>query len=122
LIIGVGIDALEISRMARELAQDGRGFTEGLFLPEEIARGECAPQPAACFASLFAAKEALIKALSITRVDTAIYREMEVRPGPEGVRLSGRALFAARKRRVTSIRLSCVETGGLAVAAAILEA
>jgi holo-[acyl-carrier protein] synthase len=122
LIVGVGIDALEVSRMARELARDGRGFTEGLFLPSEIFLGEHAPDPAACFAGLFAAKEALIKALSITRADTAIYREMEVRPEPEGVRFSGRALAAAAERGVTSIHLGLAGAGGLAVAAAVLEA
>jgi phosphopantetheine--protein transferase-like protein len=125
LIVGVGIDALEIHRMARELARDREGFTESLFLPDESARCERSHDPAGAFALCFAAKEALIKALALARVDFGIYREMEVCPDGAGSAhaiLTDRALEAAGARRVKAIRLSLCRTAGLAMAAAVLTA
>ncbi len=124
MIAGVGIDLLEVARMRREIARDGLGFAEEVFLPAEIERCEGAGDPAGCYAVLFAAKEAVVKALALRSPDFSVWREMEVRPregGGHEVLLSGRTRSTAEARRVKALHLSCCRTETVAAALAVVE-
>ena len=115
---GIGLDLCEITRMEK-LLQDGR-FLDRYFTPAEIAyvrsRGKSA---AATLAGLFAAREALGKALG-GGLDFEM-KEAEVchtENGARFFRLSGRL-----KERVGNCRLflSISHDGGMAAAVCLLE-
>lgn len=79
MIIGIGLDVVEIDRIARALARHGGRFAPRFFTPREQSychRG--GPRVAAArFAARFAAKEAFVKALGTGFVGGA-WRDIEV--------------------------------------------
>ncbi len=124
MVVGVGTDLLEVARVARELARDGRGFVRQVFSPAE--RGECEAQrfPARHYAARFAAKEALVKALAPRGGDLSAWREVEVRSPGEGsacVVLHGAMRRLAESRGVRRVWLSTAHTAEVAAAGVILE-
>lgn len=64
MILGIGIDMVKIDKIRKAIGKWGSGFTERIFNPEElegIAKGKIYHQR---LAARFAAKEAVIKAIS----------------------------------------------------------
>jgi holo-[acyl-carrier protein] synthase len=123
MIVGIGIDLLDVGRMARELAHEGAGFRDDVFTPSEIAYCEAKAHPAQHFAARFAAKEACWKALGVLR-DGAPLREVEVeRPvgAPPRLVLRGRAKEVADGLGVTRAHASLTHTSTLASASVLLE-
>lgn len=76
MIIGVGCDIIEISRICKAIRNPL--FVERLFTPEEISRGLQYRQPASYFAGRFAAKEALSKALGTGIGSKLSWKSMEI--------------------------------------------
>ena len=62
MIVGVGVDLVEIARIRALLERYGERFLTRIFLPEEIAYVRTLSDPAPALAARFAAKEAFIKA------------------------------------------------------------
>ncbi len=119
MIVGVGVDVMEIDRFAASLARQPR-LAERCFTPDEIAYCAGKPFPPQHFAARFAAKEAVGKALGrgMTR-----WREVEVvrgRGAPTVALHDHYAEWAAR-RGITHIHLSLTHSRGVAVAVAIAE-
>jgi holo-[acyl-carrier protein] synthase len=124
VIVGVGVDALEVSRMRRELLRGDPGFCAGLFTRDEIDACSARRFPARHFAAHFAAKEALLKALGAERLDTGVYREAEVRHSRSGVPrmvLRARLRRLARRRGADRVLLSLTAAREVAVAMVVLE-
>lgn len=63
LIVGIGIDLVEIERIERMAARHGDAFLRKVFTPEEIAFCSGKNRPGQHYAARFAAKEAALKAL-----------------------------------------------------------
>lgn len=87
----VGIDIVQISRIADSLTQFGDRFTQRLYTNDELA--DVAAQPVPGLAERFAAKEAALKALDLCEAGID-WREMEVRRLPDGtcrLQLHGKA-------------------------------
>jgi holo-[acyl-carrier-protein] synthase len=81
MVLGIGLDALNVARMTRELAREDGGFLDAVFTPREVA--ECAGDPRE-FALRFALKEAASKALGTGMRDGVSWPEIEVlRSGPD---------------------------------------
>lgn len=73
MLIGIGVDILQIERFRRSLARFGRGYLDELFSEEELARSWVSMNltEAAFFARAFCAKEACAKALG-TGIDPTV--------------------------------------------------
>ena len=99
MIVGIGCDILDISRVKRQLGADD-GFTAQIFTSEEIAYCRGKRYPERHFAARFAAKEAFFKAVSDgARVDIS-WHDVEVTNEASGkpvITLSGKAAELAGK-------------------------
>jgi holo-[acyl-carrier protein] synthase len=125
VIVGVGMDLVSVSRVARVLERRGERARERFFTAAEAARCGVARSPGESFAARFAAKEAFYKALGTGVGASGGWREVEVVSAPSGapgLRLAGRAAEAAAERGVSRIHLSLTHTGDLAAAVVVLEA
>lgn len=92
-IIGLGIDATEIPRIADTMAEYGDRFLQRVFTEGEIAYCRARRHAAQHFAARFAVKEAAMKALGTGRSRGVLWRDVEVvrRAGPPQLRLHGGA-------------------------------
>jgi holo-[acyl-carrier protein] synthase len=124
MILGTGIDLIEVARIAASLEKFGDRFVNRILLPDEIAYCLQHRQPAPFLAARFAAKEAISKAFG-TGIGAALgWQDMEVRRKESGepfvvLHGKGRDLFAARGAQ--KIHLSLTHTEHYAAATAILE-
>jgi holo-[acyl-carrier protein] synthase len=116
MIVGVGIDVVDIARFARALART-RGLAARLFTPAER------DLPPRSLAARFAAKEALAKSLGAPR--GLLWTDAEVTSvagGRPGLRVEGTVAAAAARLGVTRWHVSLSHDGGIASAVVIAEA
>lgn len=111
----VGVDIIEIERVARVLGQHGERFLNRVYTPAEVkySRGRV-PE----LAARFAAKEAISKALG-TGLRGVDWREMEILPDRRGkplVFLHGRALERAKYLGLNHFAVSLSHSRDFAVA------
>ena len=99
LVVGLGIDIVELDRVARSLERWGERLVSKLMEPEEAARLPADPPARArALALAIAAKEAASKALGTGWSRGVRWRDVDVTPGPPAtVRLGGGAAAAARR-------------------------
>lgn len=125
MIVGTGVDLIEIERIARSIARFGNRFLERVYTEGEIAYCQRKRYTAAeSFAARFAAKEAGAKALGTGIGFGVTWREIEVRRKPSGqplLEFSGRAAERARAMGVRNAALSLTHTATQAMAFVILE-
>jgi holo-[acyl-carrier protein] synthase len=125
MIVGLGTDMIEISRIERSLEQFGERFLKKIFTPGEISYCQRKKKNAAeSFAARFAAKEAGAKALGTGISRGITWKEIEVRREPGGrptLHLSGRARERAHQMGVARLSLSLTHSRDLAMAVVIAE-
>jgi len=116
--VRVGIDLIEISRIARALERYP-GFRERCFTEAERAYCDSKANPPQHYAARFAGKEAVGKALGSGVFFT--WREIEIagRPKP-GVTLSGKTRAWAERVGAGKIELSMTHSQELASAVCII--
>jgi holo-[acyl-carrier protein] synthase len=124
LIVGSGIDVIEIARVERALARSGARFEERVFSPAEIAHCRKFRRAAPHYALRFAAKEAVMKAVG-TGWSRGV-RWVDIETAPAGVaglalRLHGRVGEIARERGAASAHLAVTRSRSHAVAVVVLE-
>jgi holo-[acyl-carrier protein] synthase len=92
-IIGLGIDATDIPRVADVFKRYGDRFLRRVFTEEEIAYCTRRRNPVPHLAGRFAAKEACMKALGTGHSRGVLWKDIEVvrRGGPPQLRLHGGA-------------------------------
>jgi holo-[acyl-carrier protein] synthase len=92
-IIGLGLDATDIERIADAIARYGERFLSRIFTAGEIAYCTRRRDPAIHFAGRFAAKEAAMKALGTGHSLGVLWRDVEVvrLGGPPQLQLHGGA-------------------------------
>lgn len=119
MIVGVGVDIVEVGRIARALERQPDRFIQRMFTPQEIAYC-CASevQKHGRLAARFAAKEAALKALGlglrgVKWTDVEVLRDPEGRPS---LRLLGRLADIAREQGVTGFHVSISHTKEYALA------
>ncbi len=125
MIIGTGVDLVEISRVRSLVASKGQRALDRLFTAGEREYCERMANPARHLAARVAAKEAAFKALSGNDEARGIaWREMEIvldRYGRPSLLLHGRASVRARELGVTRTWVSLSHGDDLAAAFVVLE-
>jgi holo-[acyl-carrier protein] synthase len=117
-IIGLGVDATEIDRIAATIERYGDRFIRRVFTDGEIAYCTRRRVPAIHFAGRFAAKEAGMKALGTGHSQNVLWRDVEVvrGGGPPRLQFHGGAAarFAALGARSSLLSITHSETLALA--------
>jgi holo-[acyl-carrier protein] synthase len=113
-IIGLGLDATEIDRIAATIEQYGDRFLRRVFTEGEIAYCVRRRVPAIHFAGRFAAKEASMKALGTGHSQGVLWRDVEVvrHGGPPHLQFHGGAArrFAGMEAEASLISITHTET------------
>jgi holo-[acyl-carrier protein] synthase len=125
VIVGLGVDMVDIARVEQLLERHPARAATKLFTIRETEYARTRAQPARHYAARLAAKEAAFKALAGNDLARAIaWREIEVLPadgGPPGLVLHGRAAERAAQLRASKLWLSMSHADSSAVAFVILE-
>ena len=117
--MGVGIDLLEIDRMARALERRPR-LADRLFTPAEREYCLSRANPPQHFAARFAGKEAVGKALGCGVLFT--WKEIEiVGPPKPGVTLAGKTLAFAERVGMREIDVSLTHSHTVAAATCVAD-
>jgi holo-[acyl-carrier protein] synthase len=122
MVIGHGIDIVEMRKIEYLLARSGGEWTEGAFTAAEREQADPPPNHLQYFAGRYAAKEAVAKALGTGFSDDVAWLDIEILRQPAGspeVRLSGGALEAATDLGVSRWLVSISHSGDYAVASAL---
>ena len=116
----VGVDIIEISRIAQVVKRYGDRFLHRIYTQGELEY--CRGRPPQ-LASRFAAKEAVMKALGTGRrgLDWCEIEVMRQRGGPPSIRLHGRASKVAERRSIIDVALSLSHSREYAVASVVME-
>ena len=124
MIVGTGIDLVEIDRIHRSIERYGARFLNRIYTSAEQAYCLRKRKSAESFAARFAAKEAGAKALGtgisfgVAWLEIEVVRELSGRPS---LRFHGRAAQIAKRLGVTHAALSLTHTATLAQASVVLE-
>jgi holo-[acyl-carrier protein] synthase len=123
MILGTGIDIIEVDRIAERVGRDS-GFREMVFSLHEI--GYCEPKAARYehYAARFAAKEAFLKAVGRGWDRGLMLHEIEVVNQDNGkpeMRISGQTLLTLAPLGIRSIHVSLSHLKSFATAVVILE-
>jgi len=124
MILGLGMDIVEVARIAASMTKLGDAFVERLLLPEEIAYCRSHKDPAPFVAARFAAKEAIAKAFGTGIGAELSWHDMEIRRKESGepyVVLHGQGQILLTARRARTLHLTLTHTAQYAAATAILE-
>jgi holo-[acyl-carrier protein] synthase len=123
-ILGIGVDLVDIARIADMRKRQGDRMHDLVFLPKEVEYCLARANADECFAARFAAKEAVMKALGTGWAEGVAFSGIEVVRTGEGrpeVVLHGSTADKARELGAGRIHLSLSHSRGLAMAQAIVE-
>jgi holo-[acyl-carrier protein] synthase len=125
MIVGLGVDLVDIARVRRLIESRGDRAMARLFTDGERAYATYRVDPARHLAARIAAKEAAFKALSGNDLARGIgWRELEVFARDDGgpvLRLHGRAERRAAELGVARILVTISHSDTAAVAVVVLE-
>ena len=124
MILGTGIDLIEVARIASSFEKFGERFVNRILLPDEIAYCLQHRKPAPFLAARFSAKEAVSKAFGTGIGAQLGWQDLEIRRKESGepfvvLHGKGRDLFEARGAK--SLHISLTHTENYAAVTAILE-
>ena len=124
MIVGTGIDLVEIERIQRSVDRFGDRFLDRVYTAAEKAYCLRKRNAAESLAARFAAKEAGAKALGTGINHGVTWLEIEVIREPGGrptIAFRGRAREMAQRLGMKTAALSLTHTGSLAMASVVLE-
>jgi holo-[acyl-carrier protein] synthase len=124
-IFGIGIDVVEVERIADAIARHGEPFLARLFTTAERNYCEAQKKPALHFAARFAAKEAVSKALGTGIGGDAGWLDLEITRDPSGAPklcLSGAAAEFVKRNQITDVSISLSHAREYAAANAVAVA
>ena len=124
MILGIGIDIIEIERVKRMISRYGEKFLTRIFTESEISYCENKAYPEIHFSARFSAKEAFLKALGTGLSGGIRWRDVETVNDDDGkpdIRYSGKAEEYARKNGVIKVHLSISHSRDYSFAMVALE-
>jgi holo-[acyl-carrier protein] synthase len=125
MIIGIGVDLVEVARLEKAIAQYGARFLGRVFTAREVAYCEATARRAERYAARFAAKEAARKAIgAATPVVALAWHDVEIISSSEGapkLEFHGRAAELIKELEVARAHVSLSHTAEQAIAYVILE-
>jgi holo-[acyl-carrier protein] synthase len=124
MIVGSGIDLVEISRIQQSVQRFGQRFLDRVYTTSEQAYCLRKRNSAESLAARFAAKEAGAKALGTGISRGVSWLEIEVVREPSGrptIRFHGRAAEIAKALDVAHVALSITHTSTLSMASVVVE-
>ncbi len=123
MILGSGVDVIQVRRVERALARFGTRFETRVFRDTEIQTCRRQRRPALQYARRFAAKEALMKAVGTGWAQGVRWVDIETVPGRRGLglRLHGRAAELVARLGAGRAHLDVGGGGELALAVVLLE-
>ena len=123
-VLGVGMDLVEVHRIAKVIERQGAAFLKRVFTQREREYCEGKANSAQHFAVRFAAKEAVSKAFG-TGIGAEIgFLDIEVnhqKSGAPSVTLLGKGRLLAESRGVKDVLVSLSHTEQIAGASVILQ-
>jgi|SRR6185437_4791436 len=123
MIAGLGIDIIEVERVAEKMEKDN-GFRELVFSAKEIAYCESKTHKHEHYAARFAAKEAFFKALGTGWLNGTAFNEVEIINNAQGkpeIALLGVTNDTVRALGNFSITVALTHIQSTASAVVILE-
>jgi holo-[acyl-carrier protein] synthase len=123
MIVGTGIDIIEVNRVAEYVDKDN-GFKEKVFSAAEITYCDAGASKAEHYAARFAAKEAFLKATGLGLAAGSDLFEIEVQVdslGKPSIVLYGEFLNLAQERGWNKIHVSLSHVRAMACAVVIIE-
>ncbi len=124
MIVSIGVDIVEIDRIAERVAAVESRFRKRIFTAGEIAYCESRAAKAASYAARFAAKEATMKALGTGWAAGVGWQDIEVvndAAGAPSLKLIGRALERFQAIGARRAFLSLSHSKDAAIAQVIFE-
>ena len=124
MIIGIGLDVIEVSRIKSTVSRWGSRFEKRVFTDKEISYCNCKKDRFQRLACRFAAKEALFKALGTGWSKGTEWKEIEVTNDVMGkplITLSGKTEEISRQLGVVNIFVSITSTENYGAAQVVLE-
>ncbi len=124
MILGIGIDIIEVARITASLERFGERFGQRILLPDEQAYCLSHKHPAPFVAARFAAKEAISKAFGTGIGAQLGWQDMEISHKESGepfVILHGKGEELFKARRAKNLHVSISHTQTYAAVVAILE-
>ena len=124
MILGIGVDIIEVARVQASHKRFGEQFLNRLLLPDEITYCLSHKNPAPFIAARFAAKEAISKAFGTGIGAQLGWQDMEIRRKESGepfVVLHGQGKKLFKSRRAKRLLISLSHTANYAAATAVLE-
>ncbi len=123
MLIGIGIDIIEVDRIAHRVGRD-TGFRELVFSKNEIIYCESTAFPFEHYAARFAAKEAFLKAMGRGWDSGLSFNEIEIVNDPKGkpeMKISGETENQLTPLGIKNIHVSLSHVKSMATAVVILE-
>jgi len=124
VIAGIGTDRVVIARIEQSLLRFGERFEQRVFTREELRQAQARGNKARRLAMLFAAKEAVSKALGTGFHQGVAASHIEIIHQPSGkpeVTLHAGAARAAERLGVDIVHVSLTDDDGVAMAFAVAE-
>jgi holo-[acyl-carrier protein] synthase len=116
----IGVDIIEIDRIQKAIERWGEGFLKRIYSNNEL---ELYKNSIPSLAARFAAKEAVMKALNVSK-NFFHFRDVEILNASDGkpfIVLNGLAFKAAQMYKITELAISLSHSRNLAVAFVIGE-
>lgn len=124
MIVGIGIDIVEVANIASSINEYGSRYLERVFTPSEIEYCSAVPISAQRYAARFAAKEAAMKALTTGWDGGVEWLDFEVvndHSGQPTLLVHGTAAQLIIELGISRIWISLAHVPDYAIAQVILE-
>ncbi len=123
MIIGIGVDLIDVTRFESIIYRWQQRFLRRVFTDKEISYCNTKKHPAQRFATRYAAKEAFIKALFPRGQKGIRLKDIEIdqRENRPIVNLNGKVKDLADKRKIKEIHLMVSHDGDYGIANVVLE-